>query len=632
VSNYRYHNSSYPCPLCNGSTDCRTHATGRVHCRRASQHNPPADYRFVGDDKQGFRMFVPSDGRRGLADWAERQLRINDWLRGDEKKPSERKAAKITSMFERVAASRRPLKDDERNYLTQCLCIPGHILDELDVRTWDDDPCNRTCFTFPEKDAGGRVIGYTRRYGDGSKKNVGKRGLTLPPNWLPTGDEPLLLVEGASDVAACMAMELHAIGRPSNTGGVELLAELLREAAADGLNIIVVGENDKKDNGTWPGREGAESVANRLAGKGERQVSVAYPPDYCKDTRDWLKTTAKARGGRLTDEWAKIAGRNLLDHYKRTAKPFGRRQSPADPAAHDRPTQVELDRWYLKIPYTPPAVPAPRNLARCPTPRGVLLGHKEEPRDRLAFFCCRQHKCPYCGPELRSHWIRTAELALFEHKRRFGGETVLVFIFYCEHGAEWNAVRQRVRRAAGGYLRVHVDGKGLFFVCASIRPTSIVKEELIRTVTCDKALEQIRSQIQSIATAKNSKRFTTSENWRMRIVEKPGNWRRLGATTVSLADARTVLKEREASVREVSAKVGPDGNSERGPLGNWYGIEWEHGSLDVEHVRAEVREGALLPVTDCDEAATGNGVEAIAVDLFDDFFTRRTGGKNGSGR
>ena len=78
---------------------------------------------------------------------------------------------------------------------------------------------------------------------------------------------------------------MAAVGRPSCTGGVELLAELLNGVDHD---IIVVGENDAKPDGRWPGRNGAKEVAQKLADLLDRKVQWTLPPGGFKDVRDYL--------------------------------------------------------------------------------------------------------------------------------------------------------------------------------------------------------------------------------------------------------------------------------------------------------------------------------------------------------
>ena len=85
-----------------------------------------------------------------------------------------------------------------------------------------------------------------------------KRGLTMP--WPMEADDStsvdkyILIVEGASDAAAGLHLGFFTIGRPSATGGLEFLIQLLRHR--DG---VIVGENDG-----GAGRQGAEKTGQGL--------------------------------------------------------------------------------------------------------------------------------------------------------------------------------------------------------------------------------------------------------------------------------------------------------------------------------------------------------------------------------
>lgn len=141
-------------------------------------------------------------------------------------------------------------------------------------------------WTFPERDRTGNVVGILRRYRDGSKRFLpgGQRGLYVPAT-LCLKAPWIYVPEGASDVAALISNGLHAVGRPSCTGGVPLLCDLFRGVSA---TIVIVGENDHKDDGHWPGRDGARQVASKLVRRGINAVWT-LPPDGIKDLRDYLR-------------------------------------------------------------------------------------------------------------------------------------------------------------------------------------------------------------------------------------------------------------------------------------------------------------------------------------------------------
>ena len=161
------------------------------------------------------------------------------------------------------------------------------------------------CYAFPEVNDEDQVIGISSRAEDGSKQMIvgSKRGLYMPKGVMD-GKGPILLPEGASDVAAAITMGLPAIGRSSATGGSKLLAKLLAKLPKD-RDVIVVGEMDASHSGKWPGKEAAIKLAGKLAAALGRIVYWALPPKG-KDIREYLRlkpgeTTPAARGREFMD-------------------------------------------------------------------------------------------------------------------------------------------------------------------------------------------------------------------------------------------------------------------------------------------------------------------------------------------
>lgn len=152
------------------------------------------------------------------------------------------------------------------------------------------DDSGKGSWTFPERDGNGKVIGISRRFRDGNKIAVprSKRGIYFCEENLKLSG-PVYIVEGASDTAAGITMGMRMIGRPSNNGGRHHIAVLLKrllEKEPD-LRVIVVGENDEKEDGKWPGREGAIRVAGSLTENLERPIEWGMPPEGVKDLRSW---------------------------------------------------------------------------------------------------------------------------------------------------------------------------------------------------------------------------------------------------------------------------------------------------------------------------------------------------------
>lgn len=164
-------------------------------------------------------------------------------------------------------------------------------LDRETGKWFDDGPA----WTFPERDAQGRVIGIQRRFVDSAldKKVIAgsRRGLYLPDGWSEMPG-PVIIPEGASDVAAVLTVGGTGVGRPNVRAGIDLLADLLRD---DAREIVVAGENDQKPDDSWPGRAGAEKVSRTLADRLGRPVKLLMPPPGFKDLREFLAATKEGQ-------------------------------------------------------------------------------------------------------------------------------------------------------------------------------------------------------------------------------------------------------------------------------------------------------------------------------------------------
>jgi len=125
------------------------------------------------------------------------------------------------------------------------------------------------------------------RIKDGAAKNLGTAGylhirkiegeLTQVGSVLPPSEHPILIVEGATDVAAAFDLDLVAIGKPSNIGCLDKLTHLV-----GGLDVLVLGEND-----AGAGVEGMEKTFELLSPIAKR-ISKFMPPEGIKDFRQWV--------------------------------------------------------------------------------------------------------------------------------------------------------------------------------------------------------------------------------------------------------------------------------------------------------------------------------------------------------
>lgn len=108
-------------------------------------------------------------------------------------------------------------------------------------------------------------------------------GILASASPIPGGetDLPIVVVEGMSDACAAYDLGLPSIGRPNDNGGMDILVDLVR-----GRRVIIVGENDKKADGKWPGQVGA-SMALKTCSASTKNARIIYPPAHLKDLRAW---------------------------------------------------------------------------------------------------------------------------------------------------------------------------------------------------------------------------------------------------------------------------------------------------------------------------------------------------------
>ena len=221
---------------------------------------------------------------------------------------------------------------------------------------WAENPPDGA-YTFPERAGDGRIIGISLRAPDGRKgfPAGAKRGLIVPAD-LHKRQGSVLIVEGASDVAACKAVGLLAVGRPSNRGGSDDLAAML-----DSMPALVLGENDGKPGGAWPGRDGAKAVAQRMAAAWSEPIRWALPPAESKDVRDWLKARVAAGLDTSSVDAMNAAGAEFLAAVEvaaKIAKPERRSQADAlvDLAHSTYRLGMSIDREAFAVPVDGPAV------------------------------------------------------------------------------------------------------------------------------------------------------------------------------------------------------------------------------------------------------------------------------------
>ena len=168
---------------------------------------------------------------------------------------------------------RRQLSPQKLKTLAISLGVSEESLMKLTVG-WDG-----AAYTFPMCGSQKHIIGIRRRFPTGFKCSVSdsRTGLFIPSGF--SADAPLVIVEGESDLAAALDLDLNAIGRPNCNSKVEMTVKLAKGRE----RVVVIADNDV------PGLKGAEKLAEVLAlycGS----VKIVHPPDGIKDLRQWLGT------------------------------------------------------------------------------------------------------------------------------------------------------------------------------------------------------------------------------------------------------------------------------------------------------------------------------------------------------
>lgn len=346
-----------PCPACEKTDWCAWSPDRKLlRCMRGG--NTPPGMTPAGRDKDGGTLFRPIDP---LGVPAPKKRRLSRGARGGAARskqpegPVAERQLGLKALDDRFQAA---LTDQQAAALADMLGVTVAALRALglgwasgdDLRVlgasgagWREDYPDGA-YAFVERDGRGRLAGFSFRAADGRKgapasRSGCRRGLVIPARLHQLG-EPVLVVEGSSDVAACLVLGLAAVGRLSNSGGADDLAVLL-----DGRDLLVVGENDGKDSGAWPGRDGAKRVAERLAAAEGEPVAWTLPPPDSKDVREWLRARVAA-GLDLADSAAcRTAGGELLAALKAEARPV----KPQKMSAADRMVRLALDQYRLGV-------------------------------------------------------------------------------------------------------------------------------------------------------------------------------------------------------------------------------------------------------------------------------------------
>jgi phage/plasmid primase-like uncharacterized protein len=179
-----------------------------------------------------------------------------------------------------AATYRAAINIDALSGLARSLGVSVASLTALRVG-WSAD---HESWAFPMGDANGNVVGIRLRRPNGSKFSVtgGKEGLFLTT--ASSADQRMVICEGPTDAAALLDLRYTSvIGRPSCTGGIRLLVDLVQQRRPD--EAVIVADAD------LPGRRGADNLASVLLAY-VPAVRVVVPTQF-KDVRDFVRGGGK---------------------------------------------------------------------------------------------------------------------------------------------------------------------------------------------------------------------------------------------------------------------------------------------------------------------------------------------------
>jgi hypothetical protein len=241
---------------------------------------------FSADGAVAICARVESSKRCGDAGWLHRLKDDNDWRRrGHVRVIRLGSGSSSRTDLGRLAGQYRQNLDQGRLYqLSISLGLSVTSLGHLGVG-WSTE---HRAWSFPMAGLDGNVLGIRLRRPNGYKFSVkgGKEGLFLPSIAVEESSR-LLICEGPTDTAVLLDMAYqNVIGRPNCSGGIKLLAELVRRRRP--TELVIVSDNDE------PGRRGADNLASVLMVYAP-VVKIITPPDPHKDLRDWFKAGGSKR-------------------------------------------------------------------------------------------------------------------------------------------------------------------------------------------------------------------------------------------------------------------------------------------------------------------------------------------------
>ena len=281
-----------PCPVCDGDHKCSVTDDGLILCGRRTGDQP--GFRCLGPGTDPTWTLYRGEGDAPQPSYDDIMYAIKHG--GLSHRPAPKHHTPPADFTKVAADFARHFTPERRAELAALLGLPA------DPACWPQDigfdPA-ANAFTFPECDEEMGPVGVVQRFRDGTK-SLPHRLATRIVVRLVVRQPPRTRLRRRRGHRRPRPRGVRAVRRrpAERHGGVELLAKLFRRAWTAPRPVVVVGENDRKPDGLWPGRDGAEGVANRLADVlPDWSVRWALPPEQYKDARAWVVDLLGGRPG-----------------------------------------------------------------------------------------------------------------------------------------------------------------------------------------------------------------------------------------------------------------------------------------------------------------------------------------------
>jgi hypothetical protein len=248
-----------PCTIC-GNTDWCTFGDRAQLCQRVESDKPHPKggwWHFYDQGKSNLKVTIPK------ARVAPKELDAEDLMESIYNAPGNSREV-IFKLADELGVNQPSLIN------IRCAFFPKYA-----------------AYAFPMSDGDGKNIGIRLRNNSGEKWAVtgSRQGIFLPT--FETEDKIAFLPEGPTDTAALLTMGLYAIGRPTCTGGNDLIAQALKRLGI--RKAVIVADNDElKQLGPRQGRPGIEGALKLKKELGLPSV-IWIPPAPIKDARAFLK-------------------------------------------------------------------------------------------------------------------------------------------------------------------------------------------------------------------------------------------------------------------------------------------------------------------------------------------------------